>query len=489
MTHRFKRVKIAKNHIKILILLISMNFVFNILHAVTYQEYNPNDERFRILALEKAKIRLELSERNWQNAKELFEKRLISKDEYKLYELQYKNDKLNYDQYLLSVIFDKPYITILQADKIKDEQGEIFVEIKLKNSSGGNYGIEETIMEDIQESKISAYEMYNLYVSIKDLNRNIISQPYEYHIFKMTSDQEYFIRFKLLKDVESVIISTNYGDKIDEKQVYLSRRRDSNLIMINPDFYAQEIENGQMATFRLRMEYFGDTRQSFRLVTENLPDIFTWDVISTQSQVNLSSLSFSPSESQQTFGLRIRVPERIGDNIEFDKPIVFNVMLKNQYDEIAGHSELQIVPTGRVSMKISVNNLYWKGDDTEEITFKSLRLENDGMKPITNISADVFLPPDWEYQLIPDKIERLNPGERIPVELRVKMNKKVMPGIYQVKIKMTGNFVNRNLQTSEIDFKAEVVKKANILVILISVLLSIAIIVATIWFIIKISKS
>lgn len=486
--------KNIKNHIsrsfskKYLLMLVLITLSM-FLQSVTYQEYNPNDERFRILALEKAKIRLELSERNFNNAKALYDKKLISYDEFKLYELQFKNDRLNYDQYLLSVIFDKPYINILQADKIKDENGEVFVEIKIKNSSGGNYGLEETMMEDIQESRLSASEMYNLYVSVKDLQRNIISQPYEYHIRRLGFNEEYAIRFKLLKDVESVIISTNYGDKIDEKQLYLSRRQDSNIVMINPDFYAQEIENGQMATFRLRMEYFGDIRQSFRVVTQDLPEIFTWDVISTQSQITLSSLAFSPSDSHQTFGLRIRVPERVGDNIEYDKPILFKVLLKNQQNEVAGQTELQIVPTGRLSMKLTVNNLYWKGDDTQEIAFTSLRLENDGMKPISNISTDVFLPPDWDYEVIPNRIERINPGERIPIELRVRMNKKVMPGIYQIKFKMTGNHVNRVLQTSEIDFKAEVVKKTNIIIVLLSILLSIAVIVATIWFIIKISKS
>lgn len=472
--------------------LIIVGFLLSIicsLTAVTYQEYNPNDERFRILALEKAKIRLELSERNWRNAKDLYEKKLISKNEYLAYELQFKNDRLNYDQYMLSVIFDKPYISILKADKIKDEQGEIFVELTIKNSSGGNVGLEETMMEDIQSSRLSTSEMYNLYVSIKDLNRNIISQPYEYHIRRLNFDQEYFIRFKLLKDVESVIISTNYGDKIDEKQVYLSRKQDSNLIMVKPDIYAQEIENGQMATFRLAMEYFGDTRQSFSVETDGLPEIFTWDIISLQSQVTLSRLVFSPSETHQNYGLRIRVPEKIGDNIEFDKPILFKLLLKNQQNEIAGFSELQIVPTGKVSMKLTVNNLYWKGNDTEEITFKSLRLENDGMKAITNISSDVFLPPEWDYEISPQRIERLNPGERIPVELKIRMNKKVMPGIYQVKFKMTGNHVNRTLQTSEIDFKAEVVKKTNLIVVLLSVLVSLSIIIGTIWFIIKISKN
>jgi hypothetical protein len=472
-----------------LIIFVLLFAIFTNLYPVTYQEYNPNDERFRILALEKAKIRLELSERNWQNAKSLYDQKMIARDEFLLYELQYKNDRLNYEQYLLSVIFDNPYIIIEQAYKITDENGEVFVDLKIKNSSGGNVGIQEYVMEDMLSSRISITEMFNLYVSIKDLTRNIISQPYEYHIRSLGLDASYSIRFRLLKDVESVIVSTNYGDKISEKQIYLTRRHDSNLIMIRPDIYAQEIENGQMATFRLAMEYFGDTRQTFTATLNGLPEIFTWDIHNLPNQVTLSRLVFSPAETHQNIGLRIRVPERVGDNIDFDKPIPFNLTIRNQQNEVAGVAELQIVPTGRVSMRMTVNNLFWRGNDTEEIRFAQIRLENDGMQPITNIATDIFLPAEWDYTVNPSRIEILNPGERIPIELTVKMNKNVMPGIYQIRFRMTGNHVNRNLQTPELEFRAEVVKKTNAFIITLAILLSLAVIVGTIWFVMKISRN
>ena len=472
-------------------LMLSILFIFlsMSLMAQTYQEYNPQSERFRILALEMAKIRLENSERQFQNARDLFEQNMISQDELQMYDLQYRSDRLNFDMYMLSVIFDNPYINIMKADKITDVNGEVFVELTIKNSSGGNLGIEESMLEDFAGSRISINEMFNIYVSIKDLNRSIISQPYEYHIAKLNFNEEYSIRFKLLKDEESVIISTNYGDKISEKQIYLTRRQDSSLITIIPDIYAQEIETGQMATFRLVMEYFGDTRQSFTVEMQGLPEIFTWDVFSTQSSVTMSRLVFSPAETRQTYGLRVRVPERVGNNVEFDVPIEFNLHLKNALDEITGISELQIVPTGRVSMRLIVNNLYWKGNDTQEIEFSQIRLENEGMRPITNVSAEIFLPANWEYEITPQRIEILNPGERVPVDIKIKMPSNVLPGIYQIRYRMIGNSVNRNLQTSEIEFRAEVVKKTNVLVILFSVVLSLAVIVGAIVFIIKISKN
>jgi len=459
------------------------------LFAQTYQEYNPNNERFKIIALEMAKIRLEQSERQWMDAKELMEQGFMSTDEFSKYDLQYKTDRLAYDQYLLSVIFDNPYINIVRADKIKDQNGEIFVNLTIKNSSGDIFRLEETMMADIASSRISATEIFNIYVSIKDLDRTIISQPYEYHISKLNNNETYSIRFKLLTDIDRVIVATNYGDIVSEKQILLSRRQDRNLIMIQPDIYAQEIETGAMATFRLAMEYFGDHRQSFSIAIEGLPEIFTWDVISTASNVTMSRIAFSPAETIQNYGLRVRVPERLGNNIEFDKPIEFNLLLKNSQNEISGISELQIVPTGRVSMRLIVNNLYWKGNDMQEIAFSQIRLENEGMRPITNVSSEIFLPANWEYDITPQRIEFLNPGERIPLEINIRMPRDVLPGIYQIRFRMIGNSVNRNLQTTEIEFRAEVVKKTNVTVILLSVILSLAVIICAIMFIIKISKN
>ena len=473
---------------KIIVFLILIICTLKV-HAQTYQMVNPNDERFRIIALEKAKIRLDLSERQWSNARELLEQNFITQEEFLRIDLQYRTDRLNFYQFMLSVIYDNPHISVVRADKITDVNGEVFIDLTIKNTSGGNYGLEETILSDMSDIPLAITGLFNLYVSIKDFQRTIISQPYEYHILRLNFNEEYSIRFRILKDLDSAIISTNYGDRISEKQIYFTRRQDRNLVSIIPDIYAQEIETGQMATFRLAMEYFGNTRQSFTVAMEGLPEIFTWDVISLANNVTMSRLVFSPADTRQNYGLRVRVPERLGASVEFDRPIEFNLSLRNAAGEIAGISELQIVPTARVSMRLVVNNLFWRGNDTEEIRFAQIRLENEGMRPITNISAELFLPANWEYEITPERIEILNPNDRIPIELRIRMPADVLPGIYQIRYRMIGNSVNRVLQTAEIEFRAEVVKKTNVAVILLSVILSLAVIGGAIWFIIKISRN
>jgi hypothetical protein len=455
--------------------------------SVSYQEYNPNDDRFRVLALQKAKIRLEQSEREWQNAKSLYDKKMISLDEFRNYELQYQNDKINFQQYMLTVIYDKPHIMVLSAAKSQAEDGKNYVDLIIQNNSGANYGIEESILKEVNSTNLSTSVIHNVYISLQDLQGNIISQPYEYHIPALKIMEKKKIRFSILKDVESVIVSANYGDKIDQKQIFLSRKTDSNLITVNTDYNSQEVESGQIAAFALKMEYFGNTKENFSYELINLPPQFTYE-LSSQNVV-LNNISFSSGEPVKNYDLKISVPEKTGNNIELDKTYLFELLIKNKENTIVGKTELQIIPISKADLKLTIGNLYWKGSDREKIRFLDIKLENKGMKTITNLNYDLFLPSDWEYKTIPDKIEKLDPKEKVNIKLEIIPAKNTMPGLYSLKFKITGSNVNRTVQTPEQELKIEIVKKAGVFLIILSILLALAVVVGVGYFLWKISKN
>ncbi len=466
----------------LILLMISTLF-----YAVSYQEYNPNDERFRVLALQKAKIRLEQSEKDYLNAKELFQKNMISQSEYKEYELQYQNDKINFQQYMLTVIYDQPHIMVISAAKSQSEDGKNYVDLVIQNNSGGNYGIEESMLKEVSSEKLAPSQIHNVYISLLDLQNNIISQPYEYHIPVLKLNERKKIRFSILKDVESVIVSANYGDKIDQKQIYLSRKTDANLVNINSNFYSQEVESGQVAVFDLKLEYYGNTREKLSYECINLPKLFTYELSSDNVIVN--NFYLSQAEASKNYQLKINVPEKSGNNIELDHPYAFNVLIKNSSNIIVGQAELQIIPTSKADLKISFGNQYWKGSEKEQIRFVNIKLENKGMKTLTNLNYEVFLPNDWEYKVFPDKIEKLDPKEKLELRLEVQPAKNTLPGIYSLKFKVLANNVNRTIQTTEQELKVELVKSSSIIVIIISLLVALGIIVAVAYFFWKISKN
>ncbi len=470
-------------------LIISCLIIFLVLKAVSYQEYNPNDDRFRVLALEKAKIRMEQSEREWQNAKELFEKKYISQTEYKEYELQYKNDKINYEQYMLSVIYDKPHISVVSAYKTQTEDGRIQVQLTLANTSGGNFAIEEKAMEGIKEGKLSPTMMYNVYVSLLDEQNSIISQPYEYYIKSLGFNEKKNLSFFLLKDMDAVTVSVNYGDKITEKRIYLKRKGTSNNLSITPDFYAQEVQIGATAVFRLALEFYGEGKQNLIPMIENLPSGFTWSIANESNAVTLSDIMFSPANAQQRFMLQINIPEKSEDNFELDKAIAFRFSLQNRNGEIAGYSDLQITPSGKAEIISSLDNLYYKTVKGKEIIIEPLIIENKGIKTITNISHSIILPPGWEYKIIPETIVKIDPQQKIKLKVIIIPSKSTSAGIYELKIKTQGKNVEKLISSQEQQIKIEIQEKTNVFFIIFLILLSIGVVLGLIYGMIKISKN
>jgi uncharacterized membrane protein len=470
------------------IVLILTLLILTILQAVTYQEYNPNDDRFKVLALEKAKKRLTVSERDFDNAVKLYEKKMISQREYEDFKLQYENDKLNFQQYMLSVIFDKPHLSVESAIKSQLNDGTVVVDLTISNTSGGSFSLEDNMLEELGTSKINATTMYNIYISLKDQSGNIISQPYEYHIKELNLQDSKKITFELLKDVESVTVSANYGDKFTEKQIYLKRKTSEGKVNIMPDIFSQEIESGFTAIYRLNMEFFGEGRRRYQLSHKGLPKHFTCEFINTMNNAVVSSVVFSENNPEQSYILKVSVPEKIGDNLDLNQPLEFTVCLDYNGKQ-KGETQLELIPTGKASLKLAMNNMYFSAEQDENITIYPLKVTNDGLKKLNNLSFDIFLPPNWEYKLNPEKIEELLPGDEQKLSLEVIPAKDAMSGIYQLRLKAAAKAKSRTINTSEKEVKLELLTKRNPFLLFIIILAVIATITGVIYGLIKVSKN
>ncbi len=469
-------------------ILFLISAIFAVLGAITYQEYNPNDDRFKILALEKAKKRLAVSERDFLNAEKLYSKKMISRKEYEDFKLQYDNDKLNFQQYMLSVIFDKPHLSVESAIKSQLNDGTINVDLTVSNTSGGSFSLEDNMLEEVGVSKINATAMYNIYVSLKDPAGNIISQPYEYHIRELKLREKKKINFTLLKDAEAVTVSANYGDKFTEKQIYLKRKTSEGKVNIMPDIFSQETESGFVATYRLNMEFFGEGRRRYQLLQKGLPKYFTCEFINTRNNAVVSSVVFSENNPEQSYILKVSVPEKIKDNLNLDKPLEFSVRLE-QNNSLKGETKLELIPTGKASLKLEMNNMYFSGEQGETVTIYPLKVTNDGLKKLNNISFDIFLPPDWEYKLKPEKLEELLPGKEQKLSLEVIPDKEALSGIYQLRLKASAKSKSRTINTSEKEIKLELLTRKNPLLLSLIILAVLATIAGIIYGLIKISKN
>ncbi len=460
----------------------------SIISGITYQEYNPNDDRFRILALQKAKKRLEQSEQEFNRAQKLFEKKYISQDEFENIKLQYENDELNFQQYMLGVIFENPYITVVKAEKYKDETGRYKVVMEIRNNSAGSYALEDDLISTLKDMKLRPESLYNVYVSLKDESGNIISQPYEYHIPEMLSGKSYTIDFSVLKDVQAVTVSAVYAGKVDEKRVWLKRKTAEHSVVITSNVFSQEVETAASAIYNLRIEYFGASREVYKLNCAGLPGTYSFNFINAKNNAAISTLAMSAQEPVHNVALSISVPEKLDESV-FNEALVFSVNVLSSENKETGSSELQIIPVGKAEMELSLDNMYFVQEKGKEFEISQFSIKNTGKKVIKDVTFEVLMPSGWEKVIEPEFIDKLGPEQEQKLKFNIIPDKKSLQGIYQVRIKAKGKDISKSIFTSDKELKMEILNKSNIWLNIILILAAITILGMLIYFMVKLSRN
>src|SRR6266852_1519378 len=99
--------------------------------------YNPNDERFKSLYLEKVEGDYKVQKEEFNRQKSLYGKQLISQREFNESEARFTTARITYQQAILSLAFEQPHITIESAIKYQSPDGKKRVKLTFRNTTGG----------------------------------------------------------------------------------------------------------------------------------------------------------------------------------------------------------------------------------------------------------------------------------------------------------------------------------------------------------------
>lgn len=153
--------------------------------------------------------------------------------------MRYENQEDRRNIHLKKV---EPYISVVKAVKYKTDDDERMINLILRNGAAEIEGEEvkskgikpgvsgpskESMMADVElpdytEAEVRAVnDINNIYVSIKDEQMNIIGIPYEIRIPVLKYNEEKGYKFRLQKNVNSIVVSMNYLKKEINKTVYL----------------------------------------------------------------------------------------------------------------------------------------------------------------------------------------------------------------------------------------------------------------------------
>jgi len=471
--------------------------------ALAQQFWNPNDERFKSLYLEKVQSEYKLQKEEFNRQKILYEKGLISDKEFKESEARFKTAQITYQQAILALAFEQPHITIDKAIKYQSKDGKKKVKITLRNTTGGLIEGRKIEIEDFEG--IRTDQISNVYVSLLNDQHAIISQPYEAKIATMPYNQPMAVDFLLLQDLDNVTVKCVYGDKSEEKKIFLQKDESANRVLITSEQFSQEADLGTRANYDLTLELFSSMANVYKLEVLNLPRQITYDFLEAQTNARLSQVKFSQDINTRKLSLAVYLPDRY-DSTSFliDKPIGFfaaaipqarvegmnseKTYSARELDQMnVSYIRLELVPRGVGRIQVRATNFYQELKPGERVQM-NLTVHNDGTRRLDNIKVKADVPLNWISSVQPDLISTLLPGKEEIISTTITPPADVSVGDYEATIKTEAFASNRKVESEDKKIRIHIAASTNILGTAVLVILLVGVLIGVVVFGVKLSR-
>ena len=470
--------------------------------------YNPRDDQYLLLGLKRAKDNFEFARKEFERKKLLFEEGHISQEAFDQIQKQFTEAEVNYQQILLSILFENQYVTISNAVKYSSDSGDKIVRITLDNTSSGSAELKKLV--NIDEELFKALEpdvINNVYVSILNDTGAIISQPYEHKIERLPANQPKEISFLLLQDLDVVTVSLMYSNgTTDKKKIYLQKDSSINKVEVQSEQFSQEVELGDSASYDLSLELFSGTSDTFKLEVVNLPNQINRYFVSPGSDSRLSLFKFTESSSTKKASLKVFLPDRASDSIKMDQSIKFYVLAipQNRMKEInldssrqyteeeiikldVGYVKLDLVPRGIGELLVKAQQLFFSIKPGESVQVP-IELVNNGTRSLNNVEIDVDLPLNWTHSVDPKNINRLNVSEEKRAIINIIPAPDVAAGRYEVRVSTTSLSDEQPISGEDKTINVEIQPETNLLGMIIIILLILGLVGGMVVFGIKLSR-
>jgi len=470
--------------------------------------YNPRDDQYLLLGLKRAKDNFEFARNEFERKKLLFAEGHISHEELDQTQKRFTEAEVNYQQILLSILFENQYVAIDNAVKHSSDSGDKMVRITINNTSSGSAELKKLV--NIDEELFKALEpdvINNVYVSILNDDGAIISQPYERKIERLSPKKPEELSFVLLQDLDVVTVSLLYSNgTTDSKKIYLQKDASINKVEVQSEQFSQEVELGNSASYDLSLELFSGTSDTFKLEVVNLPSQINRYFVSPGTETRLSYFKFTESASTKEASLEVYLPDRASDSIIMDQSIAFYVLAipQNRVEEIGidrarqwteeeilslnvGYVKLDLVPRGIGELLVKAQQLFFSIKPGSSVQVP-IELVNDGTRSLNNVEIDVDLPLNWTHSVDPKNIDRLNVSEEKRTLVSIIPSPDVAVGRYEVRVSTTSLSDDQPIAGEDKTITVEIQAETNVLGTIIIILLILCLIGGMMVFGIKLSR-
>ena len=493
---------------KICLIVLLGLFAVSHISAQTGTFFNQRDDQYRLLGLKRAKEAYDVAKANFDRQQALFEQQLITQVDLDQAKANMSDAEVNYQQSLLSVLFERQYVTISSAVKYYAKDGTRHVKLTISNASGGGADFQKLInIDDKLFRSLQPDIVNNVYVSLLNDENSIISQPYESKIAQLIYGEPVILDFQLLQDLDAVSVSLIYGSGTQRTmKIFLQKDVSKNKVAVQSEQFSQEVDLGKTASYDLGLELFSGTSNTFSLEVLNLPMQISRTFKDPTSGARLSQVKFSETTRSKRASLEVTLPDRPSDLISIDKPIQFFVVAippdratsasveegkvwsSEELDKLdIGFVKLELIPRGKGMLLVRSNQLFQtiKGDQSAKI---SMDLVNEGSNRLDNIEFQFDLPLNWKKQVDPANISKLEINQDTTVHLTFTPPENVSAGRYDIRVRTTGQSNGQPVTGEDKTVTVEIQASGNLFGTLIIVLLIVGLVAGIVVFGIKLSR-
>lgn len=468
---------------------------------------NARDDSYPLLGLKRAKSSYDRAASELARQEELYNKELISQDEYELALNNFQDAEVNYQQSLLVLLFEQQFVSIKRALKTQGDDNVKRVRVTLENTSSATAEFAQVVqMEDELFRSLQPDIVHNIYVSLSNDDGAIISSPYEIKIEELRSGNPETVEFDLLQDLDEVTVNIIYGNGASRSpKVFLEKDASANKVLVQSERFSQEVELGNSANFGLGLELFSGLDDTYKLEVVNLPSSVTRFFNEQGEQGRISQIKFTESKNNIQANLQISLPDRPTNDVPMDEPIDFYVLAIpitklddfNQnsgnwtLEEIealdVGFVQLEMIPRGVGQLVVKTPQLYDEYEFSGPVEF-TFEVVNEGTRRLDNVEFELDAPFGWEKRLEPSIIPSLGVREEITVRLFLTPIEDISVGRYETRMRSTSLSDNQPVNAEDKTFTVQVSAQANVFGTSIILMLIIGLVGGLVFFGIKLSK-
>ncbi len=477
------------------------------------------------VVLENAREEYERYKSMYEDTQRLFKKQIINQMEldtalslYTRAQQMLKQAEIQLEQTKLNFLAKASHITIMEAKKYYDSQGQRKLDLVLRNTSNlalaesalglTGSGSESQLQSEWQnpEQIQALLNIENIFVSIVS-NSSSIGKPYEEIIPVLPYGKQEKLTFTLLTDVQEAGVKLQYLDQTVTEMIFLEKES----LQEKPTAVALQFSlEGQLGSdigYGLNLEMLVTSEHNFTLCVTNMPPQINSFFL--EGGARITSVRFSEEVSKHNLTLNVSIPQKL-DVSMIDKKIEFQVWiatstqldsinkLKRQYiagtipvQELeaieAARVDLTLIPKGTGRLEILINNLFEEIKPQQAVHIKA-DLHNDGTLTLFNIAPEISPPLGWTAEVLPKLIEKLSPDDKQAIQIHLTPGEDVGVGEYEAQIEARGQSGSEVVEALEKRLKIRISAKTNITATLILVLGLVALITGIVFMGVKLSR-